>query len=89
MKISDLDLETKRIVVIAHAILQYPTEHNFKRLEGAIHDFDVKHHDERAINLIRALQIDLTNAAVEKAMARDQPETGVSDLETRSDLRHD
>ena len=71
MKISDLDLETKRIVVIAHAILQYPTEHNFKRLEGAIHDFDVKHHDERAINLIRALQIDLTNAAVEKAMEDD------------------
>jgi hypothetical protein len=28
-------------------------------------------------------------AAVKKAMAREQPETGVSGLETRGDLRHD
>lgn len=69
MRIADLDLETKRIVVLAHAILGYPTDANFRRLKKALKDFDKKHEAERSENLLRALQIDLTNAAVESVMA--------------------
>jgi hypothetical protein len=56
VKISDLDLETKRVIVLAHILVERMTGENFHRLERAIQDYDKKYASKRAANLLRFLR---------------------------------
>ena len=55
MKIKDFDLETRRVVYLAHIVDQRPTPENLGKLRTALRDFDRIHEVERTENLLRAL----------------------------------
>jgi hypothetical protein len=55
MKISDLDMETRRVVFEAHLVVKDPANTAVDRLRKAIETFDLKHERERSENLIRAI----------------------------------
>lgn len=55
MKISDLDSETKAVIVTAHWLANHPSPENMERLKRALVAYDEKHADERAMNAINAL----------------------------------
>lgn len=55
MKISDLDFETRKLIVFAHIVAERPTEENLARLRSACSEYDLKHAEERTANLMRAL----------------------------------
>lgn len=56
MKLSGLDIETKRVVVIAHIYLRSRTDENLEKLCNAIKEFDKKHAKEQVDNLLRVLE---------------------------------
>ena len=55
MKISDMDIETKKLMLSARMVARFPTTDNMERLIRHVADWDEKHQDERARNLINAL----------------------------------
>lgn len=56
MKIADLDLETRKVIVMAHIVADRPTEENLGRLRKALAEYDDKHKAERTRNLVNALR---------------------------------
>ncbi len=55
MKIADLDLPTKRLIVCAQAMVRYPSNHHLRKLTEASKEWEEAHTEERATNLIRAI----------------------------------
>lgn len=55
MRLADLDVETRRIVFLAHVMTRSPSNKVLRKLRSAVQDFDIKHEAERAKNLLHAL----------------------------------
>ncbi len=55
VKLSDLDVETKRVITVARAVVRRPTPDNLSRLSTAVIRFERKHKCEMTDNMIRAL----------------------------------
>ena len=53
MKLSDLDLVTKRVICAAHIVVDFPEA--LGRLDRALKDFDQQHRAEMNANLLEAL----------------------------------
>lgn len=57
MKISDLDIETKGLIVCATIVARDPSEHNLYNLRKIVEIWNKKHASERAKNLLNGLGI--------------------------------
>ena len=55
MRISDLDIETKRVLTAARMVVRRATAPNLDALQARLIDFDKKHIKERSDNLFKAL----------------------------------
>jgi hypothetical protein len=55
MKIADLDMETRRLIVTAHIAVKRPNDSTLAMLRSAVEAFDAKHDDERTDNVLRAI----------------------------------
>lgn len=62
MKIADLDIETRKVVYLAHIVHRLATAENLAKLGNALQAFDSKHAAERENNLLNALEVDLPEA---------------------------
>jgi hypothetical protein len=43
MRIADLDIETRRLIAVAHLFVMHPTEEGLGRLIVVVREFDQKH----------------------------------------------
>lgn len=56
MTIAEMDLETRRVVYLAHIVaMDKPPAESMKKLRVALKHWDKKHEKERTRNLIRAI----------------------------------
>ncbi len=55
MKISDLDMPTRKVIAVAHMVGLEPTPDRMKRLRKALKEWDATHEEERNQNLLKAI----------------------------------
>lgn len=55
MKLADLDIETKQVIVLAQQVAKEPTQENLERLQESLTDWEIKHFEERHRNVLVAL----------------------------------
>ena len=58
MKVADLDIETKTVIVMAHIYIRFNTDKNFQRLVDALNRYDKAHAVERFENLMKFIESD-------------------------------
>lgn len=55
MKISDLDVETRRVIIVARIVSKFPSTENLERLTAALKLYDEKYAAEQERNLLHGM----------------------------------